>query len=284
MKLSVLYRGLLSSCNYACGYCPFAKRTETESQLARDQSSVRRFAGWLGEQSGHRWRVLFTPWGEALVRAWYREVVAALTHVPHVDSVAIQSNLSCGMDWLPNCRTERLAFWATFHPTEANRAAFLRKVERVREAGAAVSVGVVGVPEFADHITSLRRELPSDVYLWINAQQPRKRPYSKDELSLFLAIDPHFELTVHRHRSLDQPCATGERVFTIDGKGDMRRCHFVDDIIGNIYVSDWESALRRRNCPKRFCNCYLGLAQLEPLGLGLAFGERVLERMLPIIS
>ena len=26
MNLSILYRGPLSSCNYACGYCPFAKR------------------------------------------------------------------------------------------------------------------------------------------------------------------------------------------------------------------------------------------------------------------
>jgi hypothetical protein len=198
--------------------------------------------------------------------------------------VAVQTNLSCGLDWLPRCRVERLAFWATFHPTEANRAAFGRKVERIRSAGAAVSVGVVGVPEFADEITSLRRELPADVYLWINAQQPRPRPYSNAERALFSAIDPQFDLTVHRHRSLGQPCSTGERVFSIDGEGHMRRCHFVDEVIGNIYQPGWESALRPRLCPNCFCNCFLGLAHLQSAELDHVFGERVLERILPVLS
>ena len=34
MRLSILYRGPLSSCNYDCAYCPFAKRRETPAQLA----------------------------------------------------------------------------------------------------------------------------------------------------------------------------------------------------------------------------------------------------------
>ena len=29
MNLSILYRGPLSSCNYGCEYCPFAKHRET---------------------------------------------------------------------------------------------------------------------------------------------------------------------------------------------------------------------------------------------------------------
>lgn len=281
MNLSLLYRGPLTSCNYACGYCPFAKRVESKSRLARDQSSLRRLSAWLRAESTHRWRILLTPWGEALVRAWYREAIAELTHVPHVDSVAVQSNISRGLDWLFECRTDRLSFWATYHPTEVDRVAFLRKVEAVLKSGAAISVGVVGVPDFAEEIASLRRELPAEVYLWINAQQPRRRPYTPEEVAFFSNIDPQFELTASRHRSFGEPCCTGEEVFTVDGEGAMRRCHFVEEIIGNIYEPGWESALKPRACPNRFCNCYLGLSHLKPLGLERTFGGGVLERMLP---
>jgi biotin synthase-like enzyme len=39
MALSVLYRGPLSSCNYDCHYCPFAKHHETSAELRRDREA-----------------------------------------------------------------------------------------------------------------------------------------------------------------------------------------------------------------------------------------------------
>ena len=42
MKLSILYRGPLSSCNYACDYCPFAKRKESYAQLEVDRRALER--------------------------------------------------------------------------------------------------------------------------------------------------------------------------------------------------------------------------------------------------
>src|SRR5439155_12206691 len=36
MKYHVLYRGPLSSCNYGCHYCPFAKHAETHADLQGD--------------------------------------------------------------------------------------------------------------------------------------------------------------------------------------------------------------------------------------------------------
>ncbi len=279
MNLAILYRGPLSSCNYHCRYCPFAKRTESRQQLDRDQQSLRQFTGWLGRQEQHRWRVLFTPWGEALRRAWYRRAVAELTHQPHLESVAVQTNLSCGLGWIDGCQVDRLALWATYHPTEADREPFVAKVERLRASGVRVSVGMVGVPEFLDQALALRRELPDDVYLWINAQQPRARPYTPEETAAFSAIDPQFSLTVRPHRSLGRPCRTGELSFTVDGRGDMRRCHFVDDVIGNIHDAKWERALRPRACPRRYCHCFLGTAQLEADSLTSIFGSTLLERL-----
>jgi MoaA/NifB/PqqE/SkfB family radical SAM enzyme len=279
MNLSVLYRGPLTSCNYSCGYCPFAKRAETEAQLLRDQQALVRFTEWLEREPTHRWKVLFTPWGEALVRRWYREAATRLTHVAHVETVAVQTNLSCGIEWIHACRRDRLALWATYHPTEVGRRIFVSKVERLRALGVRTSVGMVGVPEALEEIAAMRRDLPADVYLWINAQQPRRRPYTAEETGMLSSIDPQFGLTARRQESRGKPCRTGEVTFTVDGAGNMRRCHFVDEVIGNIDDPDWAEALRPRPCPNRFCDCFLGKAQLQADALAPFFGATLLERL-----
>ncbi|MHC5543950.1 STM4011 family radical SAM protein, partial [Singulisphaera rosea] len=76
MSLSILYRGPLSSCNYGCDYCPFAKRHETASELAKDRRALERFTDWVSGREADRIAILFTPWGEALTRRWYRESLA----------------------------------------------------------------------------------------------------------------------------------------------------------------------------------------------------------------
>src|ERR1041385_7514556 len=72
--LSLLYRGTLESCNYDCGYCPFAKRKDSRARLAKDAAEVARFVAWAAQQQ-RPLRIQFTPWGEALVRRHYREAV-----------------------------------------------------------------------------------------------------------------------------------------------------------------------------------------------------------------
>lgn len=279
MNLSVLYRGPLSSCNYACRYCPFSKRTETATQLERDRRALLRFESWLTDQTQHRWKVLFTPWGEALVRRWYREAIIELSQQPHIDILTIQTNLSCGLEWLARCTADRVSLWATYHPTETAADRFLHKVNQVRAYGVRICVGTVGVPEALPQIEELQKRLPDDVYMWVNAQQPRRRPYTAEEQDRFQAIDPQFLFTARRQPSLGKFCSTGELSFTVDGTGSMRRCHFVDEIIGNCYEPDWETALRPRPCPNRYCNCYLGKSQLLSEQLVPIFGSTALERL-----
>ncbi len=279
MNLSMLYRGPLSSCNYACRYCPFSKRSETAAQLDQDRAALTRFRSWLPDQTQHRWKVLFTPWGEALVRRWYREAVVELSQQSHIDVLAVQTNLSCGLEWLERCVAERVSLWATYHPTETAADLFLRKVRRVREHGIRVCVGIVGVPETLAQIEEVRQRLPDDVYMWINAQQPRRRPYTAEELDRFQAIDPQFVLTARRLSSLGKLCSAGELSFTVDGTGNMRRCHFVDEVIGNCYEQGWEAALQSRPCPNRYCDCYLGKSQILSEQLIPFFGSATLERL-----
>src|SRR5258708_26606192 len=88
MKYHVLYRGPLSSCNYGCDYCPFAKRAETRAELERDRQALQSFVDWITAQNQRRFGILFTPWGEALIRRSYQQALAALTHLSHVDRAA----------------------------------------------------------------------------------------------------------------------------------------------------------------------------------------------------
>ncbi len=278
MNLSVMYRGPLASCNYACGYCPFAKRRETAVQLEADRRALARFADWLEGEHAHRWRVLFTPWGEALVRTWYRQALARLTWMGHVLLAAAQTNLSCGLDWLAECRPERLSLWATYHPSETSLQSFVRRALRVYETGVGISVGFVAVPRFFGALAALRRALPPEIYVWVNAQQPPERPYTEHEIEFLTGIDPLFRYTLVPHKSFGLPCRAGQEVFTVDGRGAMRRCHFVAEVIGNIYEPGWERALKARTCPRQYCRCYLGFAQLPSLGLHRIFGDGLLER------
>jgi hypothetical protein len=279
MNFSVQYRGHLSSCNYACSYCPFAKRTETPAQQERDRESLARFRDWLAGQTAHRWKLLFTPWGEALARAWYRRTLAELTHWPHVETVAVQTNLSCGLKWIDLCCTERLALWATYHPSQTRREKFLTKILHLHARGIRLSVGMVGVPEDLAEMRRVRAALPREIYLWINPLSPRPRPYTVEEIAAFEELDPLFSLTSRRQPSLGKACSAGETSFTVDGAGQMRRCHFVEQTIGNIYDPDWLLALQPRLCPRRFCDCFLGKAQLQAETLAPYFGASLMERI-----
>src|SRR5262245_8293830 len=83
-ELMLLYRGPLASCNYDCPYCPFAKRRDSREELAADRAALERFTGWIEQKPNkHRFSILFTPWGEGLVRSWYREALVRLSHQPH---------------------------------------------------------------------------------------------------------------------------------------------------------------------------------------------------------
>jgi hypothetical protein len=279
MTLSILYRGPLSSCNYGCDYCPFAKRTETAAELAGDRASLARFVGWAAGRTEDSLGVLFTPWGEALVRAWYRDALVALTRLPHVRRAAIQTNLSCKLDWTEECDTTKLALWCTFHPGETTRPKFLAQCRELTARGVRYSVGVVGLKDHFGEIAALRAELPAGVYLWVNAYKREADYYTPEMVADLTRIDPLFPVNNRYHASRGAACATGETVISVDGDGTVRRCHFVREPIGNIYAADFAECLKPRPCPNATCGCHIGYVHLQPLGLYERFGAGVLERI-----
>lgn len=281
-SLSLLYRGPLSSCNYDCAYCPFAKRHETAAQLQTDRRALERFARWAGDVEKLELSLLLTPWGEALTRPWYHTATARLTQLSHVRRVAVQTNLSWSMDWLDDVHTESLALWCTYHPSQTTRTQFLSACAQLQQRQIRHSVGMVALPDDFDEIRAMRRLLPATTYLWLNAWDVgdgQKYDYSDAQFALLSSIDPWFAVNRHDHPSLGRPCATGTEVFSVDGRGDVRRCHFVPDILGNLYAPQWQFPEQAAGCPNQTCGCHIGYVHLPHLKQTSIYGDGILERV-----
>jgi hypothetical protein len=199
--------------------------------------------------------------------------------MPHVVKAAVQTNLSCKLDWVGRCDRSRLALWCTYHPGEVSRERFLDKCRELVASGVRFSVGVVGLKEYFAEIDALRAELPTDVYLWVNAYKREPDYYSPEMVADLTRVDPLFPVNNTRHISRDQPCRAGASVVSVDGDGTVRRCHFVREPIGNLYAPDFESCLAERPCPNDTCGCHIGYVHLDRLGLYPTFGAGVLERV-----
>ncbi|MFI5497889.1 STM4011 family radical SAM protein [Nocardia asteroides] len=277
MDLTVLYRGPLASCDYDCPYCPFAKRRDSTTQLRADRAALHRFTGWAHAQAEDQLSILFTPWGEGLVRSWYRTALIELSHRRHVRRVAIQTNLSGRIDWTADADRDTLALWCTYHPGQTPYRRFLDKTERLAATGIRFSVGVVGLPEHLEHARRLRADLPAHIYLWVNAAEGHT--YTDAAAADWTAIDALFPFSRHPHRSAGAPCRTGASVISVDGDGTVRRCHFVPTPLGNLYDGSYRPALAPRPCPLAVCDCHIGYVHLETLPLYDVFAGGVLERI-----
>lgn len=275
--LTILYRGPLASCDYDCPYCPFAKRRDSRAQLLADRAALERFTGWVAS-CGHPVSALFTPWGEGLVRPWYRRALAGLSRLPHVERVAIQTNLSQRVAWTADADPARLALWCTYHPGQVPFGRFLSRTRELADRGIRHSVGIVGLPEHYDDAVRLRRALPGGVYLWVNAAEGHG--YTDAEAARWTEIDPLFGYSRDPHPSRGLPCRTGDTVVSVDGVGTVRRCHFVPTVLGNLYDGSFRAGLRPAPpCPLDACDCHIGYVHLAPLGLDDVFAGGILERI-----
>lgn len=276
---SILYRGTLSGCNYSCDYCPFAKKKDSRKVLEKDAHELNRFVDWIETRKKERMGILFTPWGEGLIRKHYQEAIVRLSQMPQVCKVSIQTNLSCNLNWLENCDKEKVALWTTYHPTQATMSQFLKKCQQLDAFQVKYSVGVVGFKEALGETEELRRKLPENTYLWINALKKDANYYTPDDLYRMAAIDPHVSYNLTNHLSKGFPCLAGHTTFSVNGAGDITRCHFIKELIGNIYAADFEQKLYPRLCTNDTCGCHIGYVHLEKLQLEKVFGDGLLERI-----
>jgi hypothetical protein len=276
--LTVLYRGPLASCNFRCRYCPFRKFRPTAAEIKADKAALRRFVRWAARPE-HRLAVLFTPWGEAIVHERYQSAIVRLTQLENVTKVAVQTNLSGRLAWVRQCDVSKLALWCSYHPGQMKREKFLRQCRTLDRQGVRYSVGMVGIKKHVGEAIGLRRQLPRHAYLWINAYKDVPGYYTEEEFERWERIDPLFRLNTKPQQSLGRDCRAGESVIAVDGDGTIRRCHFVDEPLGNLYASDLAGVLARRPCPNATCGCHIGYVHMHDLDLYSVFKDGILERI-----
>lgn len=279
MNLSILYRGPLSGCNYSCNYCPFAKTKNSKAELADDTEKLNRFVDWVEAHTEIKFSILFTPWGEALIRKSYQQAMHRLSHLSNVQKVAIQTNLSCKLNWMEAVNKETFALWTTYHPGETSQENFLEKCRKLDELKISYSVGVVGFKEVLPEIESLRSKLPEKTYLWVNALKKQEHYYTAEEKALLVDIDPHVVNNMINHPSKGKACRTGDTVISVDGDGTITRCHFVKQSLGNIYDANFRANLFPRLCSNDTCGCHIGYVHMDHLKLEEVYKDKILERI-----
>ncbi|MCZ8521337.1 MULTISPECIES: STM4011 family radical SAM protein [Paenibacillus] len=281
MKATIYFRGSLSSCNYDCPYCPFSKNTDSQETLAKDRLQVQTFVDWVRNQedSGHQLSVFFNPYGEGLTHRWYREALAQLSHMHHVDKVAIQTNLSANLDWTSELNPVTAAFWVTYHPGQTEEERFLRQCGKLYEQKIHFSVGCVGVKSAFHSISSLRKALPEDVYMWVNAYKDKRDYYSAEDTAFLSRIDPYFVHNAKDYDSLGKPCRAGHHVFYVQGDGRVKRCYKDRQVIGNLYKHGLEGISKESPCRMKQCDCYIGYIHMEGQPFERIYGDRLLERI-----
>ncbi len=273
----VLYRGSLKSCNYHCSYCPFSKHGMTQKELKQDQEQWFAFVRRMqiqAEASGTH-AVMITPYGEALIHAWYWEGLAGLSRLPQIEAAGAQTNLGFSVSWAAGIfekhggNAKKLRLWATFHPEMTTVDAFARACEQLAATGIQISAGAVGVPENIDLLRQLRRQLPNDIYVWINRMDGLGRAYTEKEIQAFSQLDPYFYRELQVHPANAKECT--QRLFT-EGDGRLRMCN-----ISTVLRSSQER--EAGVCGRKRCSCYLAYGGRNNLVNQMLFGPWPLFRI-----
>lgn len=274
---NILYRGSLDSCNYDCPYCPFAKKKNTREELAYDKQCLERFTNWVAGRE-ETINILLTPWGEGLIRGYYQKAMIDLSHMKHVTKIAIQTNLSCSLNWIDQVDKDAFALWITYHPNEVRFEDFVNKCKILINKGIAFSIGVVGVKDHFEAIERLKETI-TERYIWINAYKREKDYYSQAEEKWLSNIDSLFPYNNTVYETKGKKCKAGHTSFSVHGNGDVFPCHFIKNKIGNLYEDSIETLLKPTPCINTQCRCYIGYMSLEELALDTIYGDKILERI-----
>src|SRR5262249_23005577 len=103
--------------------------------------------------------------------------------------------------------------------------------------------------------------------------------YSPHDLAAIRAIDPLFDLNNQRYPSRGQPCTAGHRAVYLDDEGDLRRCFFVGEVIGNLFRDGWRTLSAPLGCPQESCNCYVGHMHIVHVDFRGVYGKHLAARI-----
>ena len=272
MNLKTLYyRGFLQSCNYNCPYCPFRKKELSEEsrsvpELVYDREALEKFTE-KAPSLGKNISVIIVPYGEAMIHFYYFEALKKLCMANTVIKVGIQSNVSFSvagfLEYMKGADLSKLRLWCTFHPYRAALGEFLEKCHCLYQNKIRFSVGAVGIPKNIKLFAELRRRLPPDLYLWINAAEGMGRKYTQEEINEFISIDPLFTYELENHTAQPDLCTGGKESVFIEATGDVFACPISKKKLGNIYAEQiippvHSQVVRNpKTCLAKNCHCYL---------------------------
>jgi len=284
MTLLVLFRTRLEWCNYTCWYCPWnatAQRVPAE-EFQGDEARLRRIVARVAELPRDV-EFFITPKAEYLVLPYWRNAVRDLLALPQVRRVTVQTNLSFDLPaFLDTVDSSKLALWTTCHPTElpdGGLESLFRKWNLLLARGVRFSVGIVGTRENLPSMHRLRARLDPRIYLWVNAYQREPNYYTPEELDEIRGVDPLFDLNNQNFPALGRLCDAGHRALYLDDEGNLRRCFFVGEVLGNLFRDGWVSHEAARPCPKESCHCYVGHMHIVELGFRSIYGEDLAVRI-----
>jgi MoaA/NifB/PqqE/SkfB family radical SAM enzyme len=284
MSLLVLFRTRLEWCNYTCSYCPWnssLRRVEGE-EFRADEARLKRILGRVAELPDPV-EFFITPKAEYLVLPYWRAAVAKLLTLPQVKRVTVQTNLSFDVPaFLDAVDASKLALWTTCHPSEVDEKGLETLHENwalLRRRGVPFSVGIVGTHANLPHMHRLREGLDREVYLWVNPYQREPDYYTPEQLAEIRSVDPYFDLNNQYYPSRGQPCTAGQRAVYLDDEGDLRRCFFVGEVIGNLFRDGWRRLDTARTCPRDTCHCYVGHMHIVALNFRSVYGDFLAARI-----
>ncbi len=156
---------------------------------------------------------------------------------------------------------------------------FLDHCQALKQHNISFSVGMVGIKENIPAIEKMRKALPKDIYLWINAYKRTPDYYTESERRRLEAADRLFPVSNRTYKSKGKACCCGESVIAVAGNGDYKRCHFSDETLGNIYKMPFEKPLSYGICPENECRCHIGYVHLKVQNLKTTYGNAILERV-----
>lgn len=258
----IYYRGYARCCNYQCSYCPFSKQKITKQQLERDREALERFVEFAGQRPEDL-TIMFVPYGEALIQPYYRQSMAYLTSLSHIQAVGAQTNLSFSVEnlleevRLAGGDVSKIRLWCSYHPEMVSEERFLAQCHRLIQAGISFCVGGVAVPENTERLKRLRSRLHPAVYLWLNRQDGLKRGYTQEEFQAFCEIDPFFGLQFEKRSRMTGRCTAGRESIFAEYNGDYRACNISRAVLGNLYDRREDEAEEIWDCKSSVCRCYL---------------------------
>jgi len=247
----------------------------------RDRLALERFCQHA-PNLGQDLSVMFVPSGEALIHSYYWDAMANLCNNKNIRMVGCQTNLSFSVQKfalkIADCY-KKIRLWCSFHPSQVRIDDFVAQCNELQRRGILFCVGAVGDPNNLSSLTDLRKQLPDDIYFWINSSKKRCAEYTPKEINAFISIDPLFSLEITYIQSDSMMCNAGRTSLFVKADGDVYACNLSRVRLGNIYSNN---KLNLSNlCISKECGCYLAYANRTDISALSVFGEDVAFRVSP---